>query len=154
MPYRKISAVTSLVVSILVAVSLAALIFVGPGLFGLYLTYRTAAVDTGAYGELMRVFRFTLYPCITIGFCAIYCLIRLLLNVIGDKPFLAVNVTYLRVIAWCCIAVAAICAAASFFFLPFIFAAIASGFVGLMLHVVKNVMHSAAELKEDSDLTI
>ena len=40
------------------------------------------------------------------------------------------------------------------FYLPFCFIAVAAGFVGLMLRIVKNVMQSAVEIREENELTI
>ena len=38
--------------------------------------------------------------------------------------------------------------------MPFMFVALAGGFVGMLLRVLKNVMQSAVELREENDLTI
>ena len=38
--------------------------------------------------------------------------------------------------------------------MPFMFVAAAGGFTGMLLRVLKNVMQSAVELREENDLTI
>ena len=40
------------------------------------------------------------------------------------------------------------------FTIPFLMVAVAAGFVGLMLRVVKNVMQAAVEIREENELTI
>ena len=154
MPYRKFSAILSLVVSIGFFAAMVALIFVGPRLFELYINYRASAIDVQKFGELMKVYKRALYPCIAVGLPAAYCVVRLLINIIKDRPFAKENVTYIRIIAWGCIAVGIITLVAAFYFLPFVFVAIAAGFGGIMVHAMKNVMQSAVEIKEENDLTI
>ena len=89
--------------------------------------------------------------------CGEVCLIhlgRLLLNLRNDKVFTAENCHHLRVISWCCLL-----AAIPFFVLGFwrslsFVVAMAAGFFGLILRVLKNVFDKAVELQEDSDYTI
>jgi len=50
--------------------------------------------------------------------------------------------------------VAVITLIAGVFYIPYSFVAVAAGFVGLMLRVVKNVMENAVQLKEENELTI
>ena len=79
---------------------------------------------------------------------------RLLLNLRNDKVFTAENCHHLRVISWCCLL-----AAIPFFVLGFwrslsFVVAMAAGFFGLILRVLKNVFDKAVELQEESDYTI
>ena len=88
------------------------------------------------------------------GFITLYSLIRLLFNIKKQEIFINKNVTYLRMISWCCFAVSLITLIAGVFYIPYCFIAIASAFIGLMLRVVKNVMQNAVEIKNENELTI
>jgi len=80
--------------------------------------------------------------------------LKLLFNIKKDKIFISENVKYLRVISWCCFAVALITFVAGIFYIPFLLVAAAAAFVGLMLRIVKNVMQNAVEINEENELTI
>ena len=68
--------------------------------------------------------------------------------------FINQKATLLRAVSWCCFAISLITFVGAFFYMPFGFIALAGGFVGMMLRVLKNVMQSAVELREENDLTI
>ena len=75
-------------------------------------------------------------------------------NITKEKVFVSDNVTFLRIISWCCFGAAIVTVVASFEYFPVIVISIAAAFVGLILRVVKNVMQSAVEIREENDLTI
>lgn len=89
----------------------------------------------------------------------LYCLNKLLMNIKVQKTFEKENVKMLRIISWCCFYVVLegiICSIVyapnfSFAFLVVTFSAF---FVGLLVRVVKNVLDSAIEIKEENELTI
>ena len=72
----------------------------------------------------------------------------------NEDPFCRANVKSLRIISLCFFIVALITFVGCFFYRPFIFIAAAAGFLGLILRVVKNVIQTAVELREESDLTV
>ena len=85
--------------------------------------------------------------------CLIF-LLRLLTNIRKSEVFIAVNCKCLRYISWCCFL-----AAMPFFVFGFwrffsFAVALAAGFFGLILRVVKNVFEQAVALQEESDYTI
>lgn len=94
------------------------------------------------------------YPCAFLGIVAVISLIKMLFRIKNENPFCKENVKSLKVISWCCFIVALITFIGGFFYLPLIVVTVAAGFFGLILRVVKNVIHSAIELREENDLTI
>ena len=107
-------------------------------------------VPTRAVSLLIPAF----YACAPFAAAALYMLIRLLLNLRNDKVFIRMNVTYLRLVSWCCYAVLAITFGFGLRYIPLMIVAFAMGVVGTLVRVFKNIMQSAVELREDNDLTI
>lgn len=85
--------------------------------------------------------------------CLLY-LRKLLKNIGAGRVFFADNVKYLRIVSWCCTAAGALCLASAAYYLPFLFVAIAAGFMALIVRIVKNVFHEAIGMKSELDLTI
>ncbi len=94
------------------------------------------------------------YCCVPFAAAALYMLIRLLRGVLKNDVFVMRNVRYLRLISWCCYAVALITGAGGLFYLPLVIIAAAMLVVGTLLRVVKNVIHAAVALREENELTI
>lgn len=129
-------------------VCLVVLIPTAPFVLGWYieLTNKTASL----YPVLLTLF----YVCLLPAFWALFCLDRLLQNIRKDQIFISFNVTLLRMLSWCCLAVVLITCAAGFWYLPVLLITVASGFMGLILRVLKNVMEAATLLKQENELTI
>lgn len=145
----------SMVICYALAVVLAALVFLGPWVFEMYMTaYRGFLAEGEALKMLKTVFGWCFYPSAVFAAVIIYSLIRLLHNISADKIFIKQNANYLRTVSWCCFAIGAITFVGGFFYMPFMFVALAGGFVGMLLRVLKNVMRSAVEIREENDLTI
>ena len=95
-----------------------------------------------------------LYAAAVCGETCLVFLHRLLTNIRKSEVFIAANCRCLRIISWCCVL-----AAIPFFifgfwrFLSFA-VALAAGFFGLILRVVKNVFEQAVALQEENDYTI
>lgn len=94
------------------------------------------------------------YASAPFAFITLLCLIKMLLAINREEIFINANISRLRIISWCCFAVAAITLIGGWFYLPLAVIAVAAGFMGLILRVVKNVMYSAKKLREENDLTI
>lgn len=95
-----------------------------------------------------------LYLAAVCGEICLWNLGKLLSNIQKDMVFTAQNCAHLRIISWCCLL-----AAIPFFLFGFwrylgFLVAIAAGFFGLILRVVKNVFEKAVILQEESDYTI
>ena len=149
------SVVLSITVCLILTAVLTLALFFGPWAVRMWFTeYRGMEAQSPATQHLCNLFSLCFYPSAPFAFLTLYSLLRLLFNIKGEKIFIMQNVRYLRRIAWSCFAVALITLVGGFYYLPFLFIAVAAGFMGLMLRVVKNVMQSAAELKAENELTI
>ena len=102
-------------------------------------------------GILMMI---TIYLCSIFGWVLLWKLWRLLQNIRSQVVFDAKNVALLRAVSWCCVGAGVICLASSVYYLPFSAVAIASGFMALIVRIVKNVFEQAILMKDDLDLTI
>lgn len=96
----------------------------------------------------------TLYCAVPFAVVALVCLDILIRNIRLEQPFVTQNVTMLRIISYCCFAEVLV-----FVYLavlkPFaVVVLIASGFMGLILRVVKNVFEQAIKIREENDFTI
>ena len=78
----------------------------------------------------------------------------MLFNIKNGQVFIKKNVTALKAVSWGCLIIMVITFIGGMFYMPFMFVALAGGFVGLMLRVLMTVMRSAVELREENDLTI
>ena len=151
------SVILSLIVCVLIGVILTLILFAFPTLCPSYFRYYRGITDAVRLDFLKIVTKLCFYPCLMLGYTALYTLIRLLLNIKNEDIFIFENVKYLRILSWCCFGVCAITLfgvirAKSMFALLVISAA--AGFVGLILRVVKNVIEAAVEIRMENDLTI
>lgn len=152
---RRRSETLSITVCFICAAVLTVGLFLGPWAVKQWFTvYRGWEAESAAMQDMLTLFSACFYPCAVFAYVTLYSLLRLLFNIKKDDIFVGPNVSYLRRISWCCFAVAAITLAGGVFYLPFLFVAVAAGFVGLMLRVVKNVMESAVQIKAENELTI
>ena len=82
-------------------------------------------------------------------------LVRLLLLVRKHLVFTDKAVSCLRTISWCCFLEAGLCLVSTILYLRIHLALFfVSGFLGLVLRVVKNVIEEAVALKAENDFTI
>lgn len=145
----------SIAVCLALAVVLAVLIFAGSWVFEIYMTaYRGFKPDGEAFKMLKTVFAACFYPSAVFAAVILYSLLKLLYNIKAEKIFVEDNVKNLKRVSWCCFVIAVITFVGAFFYMPFGFVALAGGFVGMLLRVLKNVMQSALELRQENDLTI
>ncbi len=79
---------------------------------------------------------------------------RLLGNIRRGELFTAGNVRCMRVVSWCCAAAAGICLVSAAYYLPFLFVAVAAGFMALIVRIVKNAFQQAIAMKDELDLTV
>lgn len=79
---------------------------------------------------------------------------RLLSNIRIGKIFEHNNVTFLRIISYCCFAISLLSAVMTIWRLLAIMLFFAFAFVGLLLRVLKNVFEQAVVLREENDLTV
>ncbi len=95
-----------------------------------------------------------LYLAAVCGLVCLYALHKLLLNLRKDEVFTHRNCQYLRIISWCCLMAAIPFAVFGIWRSLSFIVALAAGFFGLILRVLKNVFDKAVELQEENDYTI
>ncbi len=151
---RKNSVILSIVICFIVAAVITVGLFLGPwAVETWFTTYRGWNGSFQIY-DVVTLFKLAFYPSAVFAYMTLYSLIRLLFNIKDEQIFIDTNVKYLRRISWGCIAVSFITLISGFFYIPYFFIAVAAGFVGLMLRIVKNAFQSAVALREENDLTI
>lgn len=106
------------------------------------------------YAETRTAIILCFYPSAVLGLTALASLVLLLRNIMKNEMFCRGNVLILQIISICCFIVAVLTFAGGFFWFPFFVLSFSSGFMGLIIRVVKNVMQKAVELREENDLTI
>ena len=152
MKKTKLSAYVSLAICIASSVVFIVLLFLFPTAFEWLLIGK--GVKTDAITHTVKNVSIAYYLAAPFSAAALYMLIRLILNVLGGRIFVKINVTYLSLISYCCFAVFVISASFTYFYTSMLIAAFVMFVVGVLLRVVKNVMQSAVDLKNENDLTI
>ena len=132
----------------ILALAVVVLIFFFPRLLEWYQGLR----PLGLHGAAAVFFGF--YLCVPVVLYALWCIDRLVANVLAQQVFIQANVRYIRRIRWCCAGVSLICLPAACFYQPLIFMVVIMAFLALVVSVVKNVLAAAVELREENDLTI
>lgn len=110
--------------------------------------------DVSGKPPIMPVLTVCFYLCDILAIIALWELNVLLKNISKQELFTDRNTRCVRIISWCCFGVAAVFAGLSFWRLLALLVAIIAGFVGLILRVVKNMLATAAEMREENDYTI
>ena len=96
----------------------------------------------------------TFYVCVPFAAIALSLLIKTLLRIKKREVLVSKNVSAMRGLSWCCVAVCVITGVAGIIYFPFFFIFAASGFFALMLRVIKNVFAYAVDVKDENDYTI
>lgn len=96
----------------------------------------------------------TLYFALIPAFILLVNLNTLLENIKAEQVFIKKNCAILRLISYCCFAIAAIFFGFGFFRALAFLIAFAAGFFGLILRVLKNVFVKAVEIREENDAVI
>lgn len=149
---RNYSAIISLAVCIICSVALLALII---KMNDFFTWFYTSYMGNTEYAEgVIRIVVTAFYVCSPFAALALGMLIKLLVNILNEKVFVLQNVRLVRYVSWCCYVVAAITAAFGTRYFPLFTIAFAMAVTGTLLRVMKNLMQSASELREENDLTI
>lgn len=155
MSHTKKSAIISLVICALSGIILVIWLFTFPQFFNWFYTiYHGLGSEYTETNKIIKLVIPTFYACAPFAGIAIYMLIRLLLNIINETVFVQTNVKYLRWISYLCYAVMLITVATGIFYIPLLIIGFGTGVVGTLLRVVKNLMETAVEIKEENDMTI
>ena len=94
------------------------------------------------------------YLCTPAVCYALWCIEKLLRNILKSEVFILPNVRCIRYIRWCCAWVSLVCLVTGILYQPLLFLAVIMAFLALVVSVVKNVMAAAVELREENDLTV
>ncbi|MDD6062882.1 MAG: DUF2975 domain-containing protein [Oscillospiraceae bacterium] len=151
----KNSAKISLAICILCTVLLAVMICTFPMFIRwMYFSYHDMHNETIYQEQIFHALIPAFYCCVPFAACSLYMLIRILMNILHGNIFTVKNVKYFRWISWCCYAVTLITFGFSVRYMPIFVIGAATGIVGTLLRVVKNLMQSATQMREENDLTI
>ena len=104
--------------------------------------------------QICAVILVTYYVCVPAVLYGLWCVEKLLRNILAEAVFVPINVRYIRRIRWCCAGVSLLCIPAACAYPPLIFMVVIMGFLAMMVSVVKNVMAAAVELQTENDLTV
>ncbi len=104
--------------------------------------------------KLFKLILITCYICLPFAIWALVSLRKLLKNILKGEIFIQNNINQLNFLFICCLLVCIITIISGFFYMPFLIVGIAAGFFSLILRVIKNVFHSAIEIKSENELTI
>jgi biotin transporter BioY len=145
---------------VLIGIIIAAIIilpFLTKGFLGYYYgaSLESRILNEGLPFTALHIAYICAYACFVFALIALFNLDRLLRNIRLDQVFLPENVKILRIISWCCFAIAIIMICGwPFIHYVLLYVAAAAAFFGLLMRVVKNVIDAACELKAENDYTI
>ena len=92
--------------------------------------------------------------CLPVVLFALVTIDKLIRNILNREVFTFGNVRLIRRVQWCCVGVSVICLPSAFVYLPLMCMVVVMGFLALVVSVVKCVMATAVELREENDLTV
>ncbi len=103
---------------------------------------------------LKTVIPVAFWICAVPAVLALLGLMALLRNLFRQKIFEVTNSKIMLGICWCCIAVALVTSISAYWYMPFIFVAVAMIFLCLIVSIVRGCFNAAITLREENDLTI
>lgn len=96
----------------------------------------------------------TFYVCAAFGFVILFVLNKLIRNIGSEKVFINENVKLLKILSYCCFAIAVVTLIFARFRILVFVITFAAAFIGLILRVIKNCFTEAIRLREENDFTI
>ena len=96
----------------------------------------------------------TFYVCAAFGFVILFVLNKLIKNIGSEKVFIDENVKLLKILSYCCFAIAVVTLIFARFRILVFVIPFAAAFIGLILRVIKNCFTEAIRLREENDFTI
>jgi len=149
MKHYEFSAKVTLYASRLVAAVMLVLLFTFPMLVERYHQHFRPLLDS----ERIAITA-AFYLCALPVLLALWNMDKLLSNILKAQLFTLKNVSHIRVVRWCCVAVSLICLGATFGFPSLLFLSAIMAFLALVVTVVGQVMKAAVAIREENDLTI
>lgn len=134
---KKKSVKLALAITYIFAALLVFIVIALPGIVTWYVEYR------GKAASLPTTIMLTCYPCVPFVGYALWALRALLKNILADKVFCKENITQMNRLTFCAFAIMLIMVISGRFYLPFFVSAICSGFMGLIVMIVKNLFEAA-----------
>ncbi len=130
----------------------AALLALDVGVF--WLARRFFVVLRGAPWQYALFTTISVYLCSVPAWLTLWSLRKLLRKLRAGTVFTEENVRLLRCVSWCCAIAALVTALNALYYLPYLFVAVAEGFMALIVRIVKNAFQEAAAMRSELDLTI
>lgn len=132
----------------------AAIILCGIALF--IMPYAADRYDeVSVYSDSVKVpLLITFYICAAVGFVILFVLDKLVDNIRKKQVFIEQNVTLLRILSYCCFAIAIVTLVFARLRVMVFTVTFAAAFFGLILRVIKNCFAEAILLREENDFTI
>lgn len=96
----------------------------------------------------------TFYVCAAFGFVILFVLNKLIKNIGSEQVFIDENVKLLKILSYCCFAIAVVTLIFARFRILVFVITFAAAFIGLILRVIKNCFTEAIRLREENDFTI
>ena len=96
----------------------------------------------------------TFYVCAAFGFVILFVLNKLIKNIGSEKVFIDENVKLLKILSYCCFAIAVVTLIFARFRILVFVITFAAAFIGLILRVIKNCFTEAIRLREENDFTM
>ena len=152
---RKLSVWVSFGICLFFAAALFALTVTFPRFFHwLYVSYHGLDYTDAVTVKNVTAVSWAFYLCVPFAAAALYCLTRLMWEILHDRVFEKKNVRFLGVVSLCCLGVLAVTAVFGTRYVPLFIISLAMGVVGILVRVVQTVMNAAVALREENDLTI
>ena len=145
---KNLTAVVTLWVNRLVALTVFALVFLLPSILDWYVGFRYLSLRD------RQIVTAAFYICVVIIGYALWAVDNLLRSILKGRVFIRKNVRSIRRIQWCCGLVSLITGVSCIAYLPLIFLAVIMAFLCLVVSVVGSVMEAAVTIREENDLTI
>ena len=145
---KKASVVLSAAAMTVCAILLAGLCIAAPTLVELYSRFR--GLDGASGTAILTAF----YICALPAAVSIFCLLKIIDNIYKDQPFMRSNSVMMGIVSWCCLGVAAVCAAAGVWYMPLWFITLTMTVLFLIVCVIRCCFIAAAGLEEENSLTI
>ncbi len=103
---------------------------------------------------IFRQFVICVYAAMIPAGIIVYLLNSLLSNIKDGVVFDSMNVKCLRIISYCCFAIAAVSLVMAVWRILAVILVLAFSFMGLLLRVLKNVFEQGVVIREENDLTV
>ena len=135
--------------AVIVCMILVIVLAVGaPWLIGLYAGIHN--INMPAQTAIMICY----YICVAPVMCALIAMLKMLGKIQIKRPFDVSNISCMKVISWCCLAVAAVCGVGAGWYMPLLFVCIPMIFLFLVVRVMCTCFITASKLQEENDLTV